>query len=284
MNGAPDRPGCGAARRVELKGPGLQLHAWGDSERPPVLLLHSMAAHSHWWDWVAPRLAERFHVVAVDFRGHGASDRGVPPAYRFDDYVADVAGVLDHLGWTAPLIVGHSMGAYVAARLAATHPDRVVALVIADMLTGWTDEQDRRAKAYAARPLPEFATPADAGARFRLAPPETIASPDVIRHLGETGVRPSGSGTWTMAFDPGVFLHPPPDPWPFLPEIVAPTLVIRGEGSTIMDRDAAARVAAAVRLGEWAEIPKTFHHLIVDDPGAFARTVVDWIAKIRRAC
>lgn len=275
---------CGIPGWVDVNGLALRSHAWGGAGKPSALLLHSMAAHSHWWDWAAPLLAERCHVVALDFRGHGGSDHVVPPAYAFDDYVDDVRGVLDHLGWTAPLVIGHSMGAYVGARLAATHPDRVAALVIADMLTGWTDEQDRRAKAYAARPLPAFASPAEAGARFRLAPPETSASPDALRHLGEAGVRARAADTWTFAFDPSVFLHPPPDPWPFLADIVAPALVIRGEGSTVMDRDAASRVAAAVRLGEWIEVPGTYHHLVVDDPGAFFAAVLGWVAKLRRAC
>lgn len=269
--------GCGASRSLRANGLDLMAHSWGDAANPPVVLLHSMAAHSHWWDWTAPRLAERRHVVALDFRGHGGSDRA--DGYRFDDYAADVVATLDVLGWRAPLVIGHSMGGYVAALLAARHPERVGALVIADMLTGWSDEQDRRAKAYAARPLPHFGNPAEAGARFRLAPPETTASPDVLRHLGETGVSPSGASSWTLAFDPKVFLHPPPDPWPFLPDITAPTLVVRGEGSTMMDRDATARVAMAVRLGEWIEIPGAYHHLVVDDPGRFARAVLDWVVK-----
>ena len=160
--------GCGTARRVTGNGLDLTLHEWGKPGKPPALLLHSMAAHGHWWDWTAPLLAERFHVVAMDFRGHGTSDHATPPAYRFDDYALDVRAVLAALGWTAPLVIGHSMGAYVASLLAATWPDRVAALVIADMLTGWTDEQDIRAKTFAERPLPRFASPEEAAERRML--------------------------------------------------------------------------------------------------------------------
>src|SRR5712691_12142102 len=81
---------------------------WGTRGRPAVLLLHSLAAHSHWWDGVAPLLEGSFHIVAVDFRGHGGSEHMTPPAYHFDDYVADVIAALDVLGWPKPLVVGHS--------------------------------------------------------------------------------------------------------------------------------------------------------------------------------
>lgn len=277
--------GCGAARRVEVGALGLQVHEWGEPDRPPALLLHSLAAHSHWWDWAAPLLAVRLHVVALDFRGHGGSDRANPPAYRFADHVGDVLGVLDALGWTAPLVVGHSMGGYVGALLAARRPDRVAALVIADMLTGWTEEQDRRARAQAARPGPEFTSAAEAASRFRLAPPETTTPRERLDHLGAAGVTERRPGAWEHAFDRQVFLHPPPDPWPFLADVRAPTLVVRGAGSSVMSAEAAAGVATAVRVGEWHEIHGAYHHLVLDDPEAFTSLVLGWLEAVAgRAC
>ena len=55
---------------------GVALHAVhrGDPSRPKLVLLHGGGANAHWWDHLAPTLAERFHVVALDFRGHGDSD------------------------------------------------------------------------------------------------------------------------------------------------------------------------------------------------------------------
>jgi pimeloyl-ACP methyl ester carboxylesterase len=113
---------------------------------------------------VAPLLEGRFHIVAVDFRGHGGSEHMTPPAYHFDDYVADVIAALDVLGWPKPLVVDHSMGAYVGATLAARHPERVRTLVIADMLTGWTEAMAERARLLADRAAPEFASRDEAAA------------------------------------------------------------------------------------------------------------------------
>lgn len=265
---------CGRPRRLEANGLAFQLYEWGDASRPPALLLHSLAAHSHWWDWVAPRLAERHHVVAVDFRGHGASQWSEP--YRFVDYVGDVDAVRAALGWRAALVVGHSMGGYVGALYAAHHPDRVTALVIADMLTARSDEMAQRARSQAEQPATEFASAAEVGQRFRLAPPDTTAPRERVAHLGEAGAVERAPGRWSLAFDRRVFLHPPPDPFRFLDDVRAPTLVVRGAGSVVMSADEADAVAAAVQRGEAADIVDAFHHLVLDAPEAFADRVLQW--------
>ena len=251
---------------------------WGARERPAILLLHSLAAHSHWWDGVAPLLEDDFHIMALDFRGHGGSQPAVPPDYRFDDYVADVVATLGLLGWRKPLVIGHSMGAYVGAALAAYHPEAVGALVIADMLTGWTAAMAERARSMAERPPLTFASREDAIARFRLTPPETRAQAGALRHLAETGVVETPPGVFRFAFDRHVFLHQPLDPWPFLPRIECPTLIVRGEGSVVMPRAAGERVASVVKRGTFAEVRDSWHHLILDDPAGFTAAVERWLA------
>jgi pimeloyl-ACP methyl ester carboxylesterase len=272
---------CGRPRRLQANGLDLRLHEWGSAGAPGVLLLHSLAAHGHWWDGVASRLEDRCHVIALDLRGHGASQWAPPgDGYTFEDYVGDVARIIDLLGWQRPLVMGHSLGGYLAAQLAASHPERVGAVVVADIMTGFSDDMAARAARQAERPGPEFASPAEAGARFRLAPPETSAAADALHHLGAAGVAERSAGVWQHAFDRRVFRHPRPDPWPFVPRIACPALVIRGAGSTVMTREAAERVAAAMRRGTAAELPGTFHHLIVDDPAGFVARVASWLAAL----
>ena len=276
----PTTPTCGQPRRLQANGLDLRLHEWGSEGAPGILLLHSLAAHGHWWDWVASRLRDHHHVIALDLRGHGGSQwapRGDGGhGYTFDDYVDDLVGVIDLLGWQRPLVMGHSLGGYLAAQLAASHPGSVGAVVVADIMTAFSDELAARAAKQAERPGPEFANPSEAGARFRLAPPETTAPADALHHLGAAAVAERTPGVWQYAFDRRVFLHPRPDPWPFLPRIACPVLVVRGEESTVMTRDAAERVARTVRQGSVAELPGAFHHLIVDDPAGFVARVVSW--------
>ena len=270
---------CGSPRAVEANGLRLRLHEWGEPGRPPALLLHSLAAHSHWWDWSAPLLAERFSVAALDLRGHGESGWTEPPAYRAADYASDIVAVLDLLGWRSPLVIGHSLGGHVGAHLAARYPDRVGALVIADTMTQWSDDEAAWGLRQVQRPGPEFANSNEAGSRYRLSPAETKAPGDWIRHLGEAAVVERAPGVWQYAFDRQVFAHARPDAWPLLPGVMAPTLVVRGEGSPIMDRDAMLRVATTVQRGQFAEIKGAWHHLILDDPASFVSTVTAWLDR-----
>jgi pimeloyl-ACP methyl ester carboxylesterase len=271
---------CGAARAIEANGLSLRLHEWGLPGRPPALLLHSLAAHSHWWDWSAPLLAERFSVAALDLRGHGGSAWADPPAYRAADYAADIVAVLDALGWRRPLVIGHSLGGYVGAYLAARYPERVGALVIADTVTQWSDDEAAWALKQVERPGPEFANPSEGGARYRLSPPDTRAPADWIRHLGEAAVVERKPGVWQYAVDRRVFAHARPDAWPLLAGVVCPTLVVRGAGSPLMDRDVWLRVATGVQQGQFAEIKDAWHHLVLDDPASFVSTVTTWLDRV----
>jgi pimeloyl-ACP methyl ester carboxylesterase len=269
-------PTAGAGSRLRVRGLELALHAWGGASRPPLLLLHSLAAHSHWWDWLAPLLAARFDVVALDARGHGASAWAEPAAYAFDDYAADTVAVLDALGWPRATLAGHSMGGYVGALVAARHPERVEALVIADMLTGWPPALREFVRAQAERAAPTFASAQEAAERFRLSPPDTSAPADRLRYLGAAGVVERRPGVWEHAFDRRVFLHPAVDPWPFLPDVVCPTLVVHGAASGVMDAEASRRVAATVRAGAALTLPGTHHHLVIEDPEGVARAILEW--------
>jgi len=271
---------CGAPRDIDVNGLRLRLYEWGSPGRTPALLLHSLAAHSHWWDWTAPLLADRFSVAALDLRGHGASGWPELPAYRAADYAADLVSALDSLGWRSPLVIGHSLGGYVGAYLAARHPERVGALVITDTMTQWTEVEMAWALNQVERPGHEFANPSEAGSRYRLSPRETKAPADWIRHLGEAAVVERKPGVWQYAFDRRVFAHARPDAWPLLPGVVCPTLVVRGEGSLIMDRDAWLRVATAVQRGQFAEVKGAWHHLILDDPAGFCSIVTTWLDRV----
>lgn len=106
----------------------LFVREWGDHQSPPVLLLHGITGDHTAWDEVAEHLADRYHVFALDQRGHGASDR--PEKYSFRLMAEDMWAVADALGIEKMRLVGHSMGGVVALIAAQLHPDRVTHLVV----------------------------------------------------------------------------------------------------------------------------------------------------------
>lgn len=105
---------------------------------PDVMLLHGWTCDSHDWSWQLPVLESRYRVVAPDLRGHGRSEVLPPGAYAPADYVADVEALaLASYRERKFVLIGHSMGAQIAARLAAKRPDLVRGVVSIDGALGF---------------------------------------------------------------------------------------------------------------------------------------------------
>lgn len=112
-------------------------------DAPQVLAIHGITSTSRTWLAPARALGERAALMAVDLRGRGRSGE-LPPPFGLDAHVRDMVAVLDRLGLERPVVTGHSLGAYVAVRLATTHPDRVSSLVLVDggLTMPRTDDKD----------------------------------------------------------------------------------------------------------------------------------------------
>jgi 3-oxoadipate enol-lactonase/3-oxoadipate enol-lactonase/4-carboxymuconolactone decarboxylase len=103
----------------------------GPETGPAVVLLHAITTSSELWRPQLPAWTSRFRVIALDLPGHGGS-APLPPGAGFADYAAAVAGTLADLGVGRAAFVGLSFGAMVGLRLAAEHPERVSAIVLAN--------------------------------------------------------------------------------------------------------------------------------------------------------
>jgi pimeloyl-ACP methyl ester carboxylesterase len=118
-------PVAGGALQVARAGPPA-----GEAEAV-VLAVHGVTASLMTWLTVARELDGRICLVAPDLRGRGRSAT-LPPPYGIAAHVADLCAVLDHVGTASAVLMGHSMGAYIAARLAAEQPQRAAGLVLLD--------------------------------------------------------------------------------------------------------------------------------------------------------
>jgi pimeloyl-ACP methyl ester carboxylesterase len=100
----------------------------GSSDVPLVLVHGSWASH-HGWELVVPRLAESFHVLTYDRRGHSQSERLTAQGSVHED-VADLATLIEHLGLAPAWILGSSFGASITLRLAGERPDLFQGLIV----------------------------------------------------------------------------------------------------------------------------------------------------------
>jgi pimeloyl-ACP methyl ester carboxylesterase len=117
-------------RHLTGDGPTLSYLAAGNAARRPVVFLHGLSSQSTSWTQAMEHLGSRWRTFALDLRGHGRSEH-TPSRYRLADYCADVDRLLVEIGEPA-ILVGHSLGAMVAAELAQVGHPLVSAVFLED--------------------------------------------------------------------------------------------------------------------------------------------------------
>lgn len=126
---------------VEIRGQSERVRANGLTHRVlrygtatgtrDLLVLPGITSPAVTADFIAGPLADiGFRVTVTDARGRGETDRARPGQYRLQDYAADAAGLVDALGLRDPVVLGHSMGARIAAAYADLHAPRDRGLLI----------------------------------------------------------------------------------------------------------------------------------------------------------
>lgn len=192
-------------------------------EGPAVILIHGVGSSRQSWDGVVERL-EGYQTLRYDLRGHGGSGKPAGP-YTLDDFVADLAALLDHVGIAKGHVVGFSLGGLIAQGFALAHGDRVDKLVLISTVSGRTDEERERVKTRL-----EMVQGGIPGAHFRksmdrwFTPAFQAANPDLIDRL-----EAANQGNDPKAYAAAYRVLAISDLAERLPEITAETLVMTGE-------------------------------------------------------
>jgi len=273
---------CDAAGRRSFIVNGMTLRAleWGQPGRPALCFLHGGSAHAHWFDAVVPAFVDSFHIISLDQRGHGESDWAPDARYGTEQFASDLVGVMDHLGWAQMVVVGHSMGGHNAMGFSAWHADRVRGLCVVDSRPSLPAERLQAMHRRGHRGPRRHETLDSALRSFRLLPAETLAAPDLLEHLGRQGIT-QREGRFLYRFDPQCNgARNPADGWSLLPQIKAPTLLVRGELSPIMPEEMAERMKAAIPNARLVTMLGVYHHLVLDAPEAFSRILDDFLRDL----
>lgn len=259
--------------------------SWGDRGAPGIVLVHGGAAHARWWSHVAPLLAARgrHHVVALDLTGHGES--GWRQRYDLATWSAEVMAVVEDTGMApAPVVVGHSMGGFVAIGAAAEHGDALAGAIVVDSPVRAPDPESAEGRGGRAFRRPRaYPTLDEAMRHFHLIPRQPPPPAHVVDHVARHSLQRTERG-WTWRFDPSIFTRRERQPGDYgeeLSRVRCRIAVVHGELSSIVDE--AVTDYMAERLGRTApfvEVPQAHHHLILDQPLAFVTAVrallADW--------
>ncbi len=117
-------------RQVRGDGLTLQLAEW-PGEGHTIVCLHGLSANCRWWDTIASGLAPQHRVLAPDLRGRGRSDKPAT-GYSLAQHGRDLIALLDDLALERVVLMGHSLGAFIATACAARYPERVHSVILVD--------------------------------------------------------------------------------------------------------------------------------------------------------
>ena len=268
------------SRYIEVNGIKLHYLDYGTPGLPPMLCLHGGAVNAHWFDFVAGSFISKYHVLALDQRGHGDSARAEPPDYGYLAYASDVARVIEKLDLRDVVLVGHSMGGLVSLVYAATYPGRVKKLVIIDSTLRATPERVAALHNIGNREGSSYATNAEFIARFKVRPEGTRAVPEIIRYLAERGGRQGSDGRWRHKFDRNVyskrvFLDIPPH-WN---RIDIPVLLVKGGLSQRITPEIYDDIRSRCPHVELVEVPDSEHHVTLDNPTGLVGVMNEFLSR-----
>ena len=282
--------------RVELNGISFHYLDWGNPQLPHLVLLHGGGLTAHTWDMSALMLRDRYHVVALDQRGHG--DTGWTP----DDQIAgdngelmlaDTTAFMEHLGYDHVVLCGMSMGGMNAVRYAARHPERLDALVVVDvgpvtMQAGIIEMEQFRQETETMRRFDDFL---DRAVKFN---PQR--RPEHLRYSLLHSLKQVPDG-WTWKQDhrrrpqmenvakmteeqrQAAGAERAAQMWADLEAIKLPTLLMRGALSKILSAEAAGQIVARMADCEYVVVPRAGHSVQGDNPRDFARALDAFVTR-----
>ncbi len=281
-----------ASKTVEYRGvDGLVLVAdeWNrDAEaavdKPTILMLHGGGQNRHSWKKTGQILADGgFHVVALDSRGHGDSDRSPTANYSLESLCSDTLQVLYQIDRPAALI-GASMGGLTG--ILAAHeagPELVAKLVLVDVVPRFEKDGSARIRDFMFSHVHGFDSleqAADAVAEY-LPHRERPRSPEGLKK--NLRLR---DGRWYWHWDPAFLTKPEDDPFGRVDKLERaatnldiPILLIRGKLSDVVSAEGVQDFLTKVPRAEFVELSDAGHTAAGDDNDAFSEVVVEFVAR-----
>ncbi|MEZ0359297.1 alpha/beta fold hydrolase [Mycobacterium sp. SA01] len=253
------------------------------AERPTILMLHGGGQNRFSWKNTGQVLADHgFHVIALDARGHGDSDRAPDADYSVDSLSADVLRVLEQIGRPVVLI-GASMGGLTSILVAEeAGPAVVTKLVLVDVVPRFEKDGSARIRDFMFSNVDGFDTLEQAA--------DAIAGylPHRKRPKNLDGLKKNlrfRDGRWFWHWDPAFLTAPKDDPFGRVErleqaaiDLTIPILLIRGKLSDVVSAEGVQDFLAKVPA-EFVELSDAGHTAAGDDNDAFSDAVVSFVTR-----
>jgi pimeloyl-ACP methyl ester carboxylesterase len=263
---------------------GDEWNADASTDRPTVLLLHGGGQNRHSWKNTGQILADQgLHVIALDSRGHGDSDRSPSANYSVEALCADVVQALYQVGRPVVLI-GASMGGLTG--ILAAHeagPDLVTKLVLVDVVPRFEKTGSARIREFMFNHVHGFDSleqAADAVAEYL---------PHRTKPRSPEGLKKNlrlRDGRWYWHWDPAFLTKPDDDPFMRVDKLeraamnlTIPILLIRGKLSDVVSAEGVQDFLEKVPAAEFAELSEAGHTAAGDDNDAFTEVVVEFVNR-----
>jgi len=259
---------------------GLRLHYvdWGNAGAPPFLMVHGIDRIARTFDHVAPHFASRYHVIALDMRGHG--DSGWDPAGRYtvEDHVGDLAGLVRELGLRNITLWGNSTGGRVVQVFAGMHPELVSHVIAEDV----GPERPRQiADNYSRRVAQEEAGWASEDELLaQLRKTNAGSSEAVLVPYVRYGTKKRDDGRIVWKRDPKLVQgFVATDLWRFVKEIKAPTIYVLGGRSTIVPQETQEQLKKTLPRVTITTMPGLGHYPSDEKPEEFVAIVDKFLTQ-----
>jgi 3-oxoadipate enol-lactonase len=258
---------------------GIEIYYESHGDGQPLVLISGIGYTNWEWQRMVPYLADRFRVISFDNRGVGQTDKPAGP-YTAHMLAADTVGLLDALGIEKAVIMGHSMGGFIAQALAIEFPHKVGRLILCS--TSFGGPRQIPVAAEAMKVLTDVS--GDPLARFRnglfisTAPGWAEKNPDIIQEWIEwRAANPIEPAPYQAQLAIGLGLLKEEAAFETqLHRIHAPTLILFGQYDMVVPPGNASLLAEKIVDSRVVILPNAGHFFPIEVPGAASQAVIDF--------
>ncbi|RPH58985.1 MAG: alpha/beta fold hydrolase [Chloroflexi bacterium] len=263
----------------KIKTNGIDIYYEIHGSGSPLVLISGLGYPAWEWHKMAPHLAEKFQVITFDNRGVGQSDKPAGP-YTASMLAADVAGLLDAFGVEKAVILGHSMGGFIAQAFALEYPQRISKLILCSTNFGGPHHVPITAEAMAvlsdvtSDPVTRFKN----GLVVSTAPGFAEAHPEIIQEWLEWRLaNPVDVASYQSQMAIGLGLLAEAASFEHkLPQISVPTLILFGAHDKVVPPANADLMASKIQGSQVVILPGAGHFFPIEVPAQAAEAVIQF--------